>query len=67
LTRLSGRASEAEVSRICTVGTAAVNPAKGAAFAKQAKPKVVARIAPAANPNFDLKRMFPSIELFFQG
>jgi len=37
--------SEAEVSRvICTAGTAAVNPTKGAAFPRQAKPRVVARI-----------------------
>jgi hypothetical protein len=43
-----------------------VNSAKGAAFARQTKPRVVARIAPAANPNFDLKRMFLSIELFFR-
>ena len=52
---------------ICTAGTAAVNPTKGAAFPRQAKPRVVARITPAANPNFDLERMFLSIELFFKG
>jgi hypothetical protein len=40
-----------------------VKPPKGAAFARQAKPKVVARTAPAANPNFDLKRMFLSIRV----
>jgi hypothetical protein len=60
--RLWGRASATEGAWvICTAGTAAATPAKGAAWVRPAKPKDAARIVAIASPGFAGKRVFFSL------